>query len=88
MFLLACFARPTSSSYFLFLYRWNEHMRANVEQYAERAHDDWSHCMIDSGWVEGSQYDEMQRCHPSIKPFSQLPEDVLYHYCFLTGLCI
>lgn len=45
-----------------------------VELLAENAHDLWASERLRDGWTFGPHRDDVQRRHPCLVPYSQLPE--------------
>lgn len=44
------------------------------EKLAEHIHDVWSLSRIEQGWTYGPSRNDVQRQHPCLLPYSQLPE--------------
>lgn len=46
-----------------------------VEQMAENVHEVWAKTRIDQGWTYGQQRDDINKKHPCLVPYKDLPED-------------
>ena len=47
---------------------------ALVEQLAENSHDHWARQRIEAGWTYGPQRDDVQKTHPDLMPYGDIPE--------------
>ena len=45
-----------------------------VEQLAENVHEQWAVLRISQGWQYGLQRDDVQKLHPCLVPYSELPD--------------
>jgi ryanodine receptor 2 len=45
-----------------------------AEHLAEHIHDVWASGRISDGWVWGPKRDDVQKHHPCLVPYSELPE--------------
>ena len=45
-----------------------------TERLAEHAHDVWARERMAQGWVYGPRRDDNRKAHPSLVPYSALPE--------------
>lgn len=46
-----------------------------VEKMAEHVHDVWAESRIKQGWAYGSQRDDVNKKHPCLVPYSELPDE-------------
>jgi len=47
----------------------------NIELLAENVHETWSRKKMDDGWRYGPLADELNKTHPSLVPYEDLPEN-------------
>jgi hypothetical protein len=52
----------------------SDEIMALIELLAENAHDVWSLERLRGGWSHGSSRDDIQRLHPGLVPYADLPE--------------
>lgn len=45
-----------------------------TEMLAKNVHEVWAKSRIDQGWTYGVQRDDVQKTHPCLVPYEQLPE--------------
>lgn len=45
-----------------------------TEQIARNVHDVWAQSRMAEGWVYGKHIDDVQKTHPSLIPYDELPE--------------
>ena len=51
-----------------------EEMMALAEQLAKNVHDVWALTRMNQGWTYGEQRDDMQKIHPDLIPYEELPD--------------
>lgn len=49
-------------------------LRSLVESLAENVHDTWAKGRMDDGWTYGPVRDDVQKHHPCLVPYNELPE--------------
>ena len=45
-----------------------------VEKMAENVHEEWAKTRIEQGWTYGPQRDDVNKKHPCLIPYDQLPD--------------
>ena len=45
------------------------------ERIAENVHEVWAKARIDEGWTYGEKRDDIQKKHPCLGPYDELPEE-------------
>lgn len=45
-----------------------------TEKLAENSHDNWAKVRIAQGWTWGEERDDVNKKHPDLVPYSELPE--------------
>ena len=45
------------------------------ERIAENVHEVWAKARIDEGWTNGEKRDDIQKKHPCLVPYDELPEE-------------
>ena len=45
-----------------------------VEQMSKNVHDVWAETRIAQGWTYGEQRDDVQKKHPCLVPYEELPD--------------
>ena len=45
-----------------------------VEKLARNNHDHWARQRMDEGWSYGAKRDDLEKLHPDLVPYEQLPE--------------
>ena len=45
-----------------------------AEKLAENAHEVWAEGRINQGWVYGNKRDDVQKTHPCLIPYDELPD--------------
>ncbi len=52
-----------------------EELNVLIEQMAKNVHDVWAQSRIEQGWTYGLQRDDVQKHHPCLVPYEELPEE-------------
>lgn len=52
-----------------------EELETLVEQMSENVHEVWAETRIRQGWTYGEQRNDMQKTHPCLVPYEELPEE-------------
>ncbi len=52
-----------------------EELNVLIEQMAKNVHDVWAQSRIEQGWTYGPQRDDVQKHHPCLIPYEELPEE-------------
>ncbi|WP_287385622.1 RyR domain-containing protein [Lachnospira sp.] len=45
-----------------------------VEKMAENVHEEWAKARMEQGWTYGPQRDDVNKKHPCLVPYDQLPD--------------
>lgn len=52
----------------------SEELEMLVEQMSKNVHDVWAETRIAQGWTYGDQRDDVQKKHPCLVPYEELPD--------------
>lgn len=52
-----------------------EELEPLVEQVAKNVHEVWAQTRMAQGWTYGVQRDDVQKTHPSLVPYEELPKE-------------
>jgi ryanodine receptor 2 len=52
----------------------SEELEMLVEQMSKNVHDVWAETRIAQGWTYGEQRDDVQKKHPCLVPYEELPD--------------
>ena len=52
----------------------SDELNSLVEKMAENVHDEWAKTRIEQGWSYGKERNDVEKKHPCLVPYDELPE--------------